>query len=308
MREKLQIPGGEVNPFGLGTNTIGSPNINPEISDVLAKDILREGLSVGLNFIDTAFYYGLGHSEEVVGAVLKEMGMRSKVLLATKGGHREEGTTLKVDNHPDFLVQSVHQSLRRLQTDYLDVFYIHFPDEDTPKYEAVGALQRLKEEGLLRAIGVSNFSLPQLIEADRDGYVDVVQDEYHLLNREKEQDFIPYLMSKDIRFINYYPLASGLLTGKYRPDSPISDKRSRKPQFQGEAYARNLEKVEALRTMALEKGVEVFQLVLAWYVATEFIFGVIPGAKSLDQVRGNLSSRDVKLTEEEFAKIDTLFR
>lgn len=308
MREKLYIPGGEVNPFGLGTNTIGSPNINPEISDVLAKDILREGLSGGLNFIDTAFYYGLGHSEEVVGAVLREMGMRSKVLLATKGGHREEGSTLKVDNRPDFLVNAVHQSLRRLQTDYLDVFYIHFPDEDTPKYEAVGALQRLKEEGLLRAIGVSNFSLPQLIEADRDGYVDVVQDEYHLLNREKEMDYIPYLMSKDIRFINYYPLASGLLTGKYRPDSEISEKRRRKPQFQGETYARNLEKVEALRTMALEKGVEVFQLVLAWYVATEFIFGVIPGAKSVAQVQGNLRSRDVKLTKDEFARIDALFR
>ena len=102
------------------------------------------------------------------------------------------------------------KSLKRLQTDVIDLFYIHFPDEETPKYEAVGALQRLKEAGKIRAIGVSNFSIEQLKEANQDGYIDVVQGEYNLINRTAEKELFPYYLDKDISFIPYYPLASGL--------------------------------------------------------------------------------------------------
>src|SRR5699024_10669922 len=112
---------------------------------------------------------------------------RQDIALATKGSHRFEGNEVVMDNHPDFLKQAVQDSLHRLQTDYLDLYYIHFPDEDTPKYEAVGALQELKEKGVIRAVGVSNFSYAELKEVIIYGYSDVVQVQYNLLNRKEDR-------------------------------------------------------------------------------------------------------------------------
>src|SRR5690606_20779714 len=120
-----------------------------------------------------------------------------------------------IDNSPEFLRDTVEASLKRLQTDYIDLFYIHSPDAKTPKYEAVGALKELKDEGKIRAIGVSNFSLAQLKEANQDGYVDVLQGHYNLLNRNAEQEYFPYTIENQISFIPYFPFASGLLAGKY---------------------------------------------------------------------------------------------
>src|SRR5699024_8479639 len=111
------------------------------------------------------------------------------------------------DNSPTFLKETVEGSLKRLQTDYIDLFYIHYPDEDTPKYEAIGALQEMKEKGMIRAIGVSNFSLEQLKEANRDGYVNVVQGNYNLINREAEKEYFSYTVENNISFVPYYPLA-----------------------------------------------------------------------------------------------------
>ena len=144
-----------------------------------------------MNFIDTAYSYGPGRSEELVGEVIKETGKRNEVVLATKGAQRYEGKDEVIDNSPAFLKQTVEESLKRLQTDYIDLFYIHFPDTNTPKDEAVGALKQLKDEGKIRAIGVSNFSINQLKEANKDGYVDVYQGGYNLLQREAEKDILP---------------------------------------------------------------------------------------------------------------------
>lgn len=126
--------------------------------------------------------------------------------------------------------------MERLQTDFIDLFYIHFPDENTPKYEAVGALQELKEKGVIRAIGVSNFSAEQLAEANLDGYVDVVQDHYNLLTRGAEETLFPYIAKHNMSFVPYFPFASGILAGKYTPETTFEegDLRLNKPDFQGE--------------------------------------------------------------------------
>lgn len=118
-------------------------------------------------------------------------------------------------------------SLKRLQTDYIVLFYIHFPDQDTPKDEAVGAINQLKEQGKIRAIGVSNFSIDQLKEANKDGYVDVYQGEYNLLRREAEKELFPYVTDKGISYVPYFPLASGLLTGKYEKNTNLDGKRGK---------------------------------------------------------------------------------
>lgn len=295
-----------LNPVGLGTNAVGNPSYNP-ISEEDSKHMIVKALELGVNFFDTAYYYGLGHSEEVLGEVLKKTNARHKVLVATKGAHKLHGEELLVDNHPDFLTEEVYKSLKRLQTDYIDIFYIHFPDDQTPKYEAVGALQRLREKGIIKEIGVSNFSLDQVKEANRDGYVDVVQDEYNLLVREKEEAFIPYLRKQGIGFIPYFPLAAGLLTGKYTKDTVIPERRKKNPNF-SEKYMDNLRKIDQLKKLAMEKDAEVYQLVLAWYLETPFIDAIIPGAKNAQQIVKNQKTKDIKLTKEEYQEMDTIFQ
>src|SRR5699024_560355 len=140
----------------------------------------------GQDFWDTAFIYGPERSEEIIGEIFEETNKLHDIVLATKAAHVLKEEEIEINNSPAILKQAVDNELERLKTDYIDLFYIHFPDEDTPKYEAVGALKDLKDAGKIRAIGVSNFSKSQLEEANQDGYVNVFQGEYNLLKRQAE--------------------------------------------------------------------------------------------------------------------------
>lgn len=297
-----------VNPIGLGTNAVGGHNLYPNLDEEVGKELVRTAINLGVNFLDTAYIYGPGRSEELVGEVIKETGKRNELVIATKGAHKLDGENVTFDNSPAFLKQSVEESLKRLQTDYLDLFYIHFPDENTPKDEAVGALKQLKDEGKIRAIGVSNFSIEQLKEANKDGYVDVIQGNYNLIQREAEKEFLPYTKEHNISFIPYFPLASGLLAGKYTKDTTFNDLRADMPHLKGEEFASNLEKVDMLRTIAATKNAEVAHVVLAWYLKRDSIDVLIPGAKRAEQVIDNLKTLHIQLTEEEINKIDQIFR
>ncbi|TJY41786.1 aldo/keto reductase [Cohnella pontilimi] len=297
-----------VNPIGLGTNAVGGHNIYPNLSDETGKEVVRTALENGINFLDTAYIYGPEHSERLIGEVIKERGNRADVVIATKGSHKRVVDKMVHDNSPAFLTQSVESSLKRLQTDYIDLFYIHFPDQDTPKAEAVGALKRLKDEGKIRAIGVSNFSIDQLKEANIHGDVDVVQGEYNLFKRGAEEQLLPYCSENDISFVPYFPLASGLLGGKYTPDTKFDDGRAKNPMFQGEQFVRNLSKVDQLREIAAAHEAEVAHVVLAWYLTVEAIDAIIPGAKKPEQVLNNLKTLQVRLTPEDIRKIDLIFK
>ncbi len=295
-------------PIGLGTNAVGGHNLFPNLNEEVGKDLVRTALDHGINFLDTAFFYGPKRSEELISEVIKERGNRTELVIATKGSHKFVEGGVVNDNSPAYLKQSVEDSLKRLQTDYIDLYYIHYPDNETPKAEAVGALKELKDQGKIRAIGVSNFSLEQLKEANQDGYVDVFQGKYNLLEREAEKELLPYTAANNISFIPYFPLASGLLTGKYTKDMKIDDSLAKKPHFQGEAFVRNLEKVEQLRAIAEAKETEIANVILAWYLTRESIDALIPGAKRADQVLSNLRTLDVLLTEDEINEIDRVFR
>lgn len=297
----------EVTPVGLGANAVGGHNLYPHLDEEEGKNIIRTALKQDMDFIDTAFSYGKGRSEELIGEVLKETGKRHDIVLATKGAHIYQGDKIIKSNSPDFLKETVEASLKRLQTDYIDLFYIHHPDEDTPKDEAVGALKDLKDEGKIRAIGVSNFSLDQLKEANKDGYVEVVQDHYNLLNRGVEDTLFPYVLENQISFIPFFPFASGILAGKYTQDTIFNDFRKDMPHLQGEAFLNNLEKVDKLRNMAHARETDVANIVLAWYLAHEPIDVVIPGAKRPEQVESNLRTLDVRLSNEEKVQISQIF-
>ncbi len=310
MLNKVQLGKSDlfVNPIGLGANTVGGHNLYPNLDEEVGKDLVRTAIHHGINFIDTAFSYGPKRSEELIAEVVKESGNRHELVIATKVAQKYVDGKTKIDNSPAFLRSEVEKSLMRLQTDYIDLLYIHYPDDQTPKDEAVGALKQLKDEGKIRAIGVSNFSLEQLKKANKDDYVDVVQGEYNLLSRFAETNYFPYTIEKNITFIPYFPLASGLLTGKYTKDSTFSDLRNRLPYFQEDVLAQNVEKVEKLRDIANSKNVEITHIVLAWYLTQEAITAVIPGAKNSEQVLNNLKTLDIQLSNDEIKTIDQIFK
>ncbi|AOC93042.1 aldo/keto reductase [Bacillus amyloliquefaciens] len=298
----------KVFPIGLGTNAVGGHNLYPNLNEETGKELVREAIKSGVTMLDTAYIYGVGRSEELIGEVLKEFN-REDVFIATKAAHRKEGDDFVFDNSPAFLKQSVEDSLKRLQTDYIDLFYIHFPDEDTPKDEAVQALNEMKKEGKIRSIGVSNFSLEQLKEANKDGLVDVIQGEYNLLNREAEQTFFPYTTEHNISFIPYFPLVSGLLAGKYDENTtfPEGDLRNDQTHFQGEQFKENIKKVNQLKPIAKKHNADTAHIVLAWYLARPEIDILIPGAKRADQLKDNMKAASITLSAEEIAFIDKLF-
>lgn len=294
-----------IHPIGFGANKVGPED--PSTNTEYGGKVLATGIERGMNFIDTAFMYGKGVSEEIIGKTIKENNWRDEVVIATKGAHKYTADGVVFDNSPDFLVGEVEKSLKRLQTDVIDLYYIHFPDEDTPKYEAVGALHRLKEQGKIRAIGVSNFSLEQLKEANQDGYVDVVQGHYNLLNRSAEKEFFPYFKEHGISFIPYFPLASGLLVGKYTKDTVITGRNKERPQFQPGVFEKNVEKVDQLKPIAEKHQASVPQIVLAFYLTLDTIDAVIPGARNITQVLNNLETANIHLDQEDIAKIEAIF-
>lgn len=310
VREKVTLGKSGLNivPVGLGANAVGGHNLFPNLDEEAGKASVLTALESGINFLDTAFIYGPGRSEELIGEVLKSYGHRDEIVIATKGAHKIVGEGVEIDNSPAFLRESVEASLKRLGTDYIDLYYIHFPDEHTPKDEAVGELAKLKQEGKIRAIGVSNFSMDQLREANKDGHVDVFQGEYNLFKRGAEAELLPYARENGISFVPYFPLASGLLTGKYAADDKLDESKLRNPMFQGETFKRNVEKVNRLREIATAQGADISNVVLAWYLTRDAIDAVIPGAKNDRQVAANLKTLDVNLTPQQIEQIDFLFR
>ncbi|WJV43371.1 aldo/keto reductase [Apilactobacillus kunkeei] len=299
----------ESTPLGLGTNAVGGNNLFPNLKDETGIQIVKTGLDSGITLLDTAFAYGMGHSEELIGQAIKGYD-RSKFVIATKAAQDTSDGDVKINNNPQFLKKSVDDALKRLQTDYIDIFYIHFPDDQTPKDEAVAALNEMKQEGKIKAIGVSNFSLDQIKEANKDGLVDVVEDQYSLLHRDAETEMFDYLRENNISFVPFFPLASGLLTGKYSEvvDFPENDIRHGNPDFTGERFKKIVEKVNNLKPLADKHGITTAQLVLAWYIKNPDVTVVIPGAKRPEQVQSNAKALNVSLSDEEYAQIDNDFR
>ncbi|GAY72556.1 aldo/keto reductase [Lentilactobacillus kosonis] len=302
----------ETTPLGLGTNAVGGHNLFPNLDEQAGIDSVKIALDNGIKLLDTAFVYGLGRSEELIGQAIKGYD-RSQITIATKGAQIVKDDEMTISNDPAFLKQSVEDSLKRLQTDYIDIFYIHFPDDKTPKDEAIAALNELKQAGKIKAIGVSNFSLAQIKEANKNGQVDVVEDQYSLVHRDAEKELFPYLRENNISFVPYFPLASGLLTGKYnKANDALSfaegDIRADDPNFKGQRFAAIKDSVNSLQPIADNHGATIAQIVLAWYIKNPDVTVVIPGAKRPEQVRSNARALTVSLSNEEYNTIDNAFK
>lgn len=286
--------------IGLGTNKVGGHNLFADLKDEDGYAVVKEAIESGITTLDTAYMYGLGRSEEIIGDVIQNYD-RSKLVIATKAA-QDPDNNLETNNTPEFLKKSVDETLKRLKTDYIDIFYIHFPDKETPKNEAVAALNELKQAGKIKAIGVSNFSLDQIKEANKDGLVDIVEDNYSLVHRDAEKNLFPYLRANNISFVPYFPLASGLLTGKYQ----LADAKKFK-QYTKEQFADIIGAVAKVRKIAEKYNATVAQVILAWYMKNPDISIVIPGARKPAQVEQNVKALQVELGNTDYHTIDEAF-
>ena len=300
--EKRRIGSLEVSVAGLGCNNFGW-----RLDATRTAAVIDAALDAGINFFDTTDIYGAGESEEFIGRALGER--RCRVLIATKFGKPMDAGR---GASPAYIRKAVEASLRRLRVDVIDLYQIHEPDPDVPIVETLEALGDLVREGKVREIGCSNFSADQLAEADRGirpggaRFVSV-QNEYSLIHREPERDVLPACVRLGLAFIPYFPLASGLLTGKYRKGEPMPEQG----RLTGSSGARllteeNLDIVEKLTSFAEERGHTLLELAFSWLLAKKPVATVIAGATRPEQVHANVAATMWRLSDQEVAEVDAM--
>jgi len=296
--EKRKIGSLEVSLAGLGCNNFGW-----RIDADGTAAVVTAAIEAGINFFDTADIYGGGQSEEFLGRALK--GRRDKVLIATKFGMKMADG--KEGGKPAYIRQAAEDSLRRLGTDHIDLYQIHTPDSSTPIADTLGALNELVKAGKVREIGCSNFSAEQLREAAqvKGARFVSVQNNYSLLNREPEAEVLPECQRQGIAFLPYFPLANGLLTGKYRKGQPFPKSSRAEDGFGPKVFTdENLALVEQLVSFAESRGHTLLELSMAWLAAKKVIASIIAGAKTPEQAKANASAVAWRLDEADVAAVD----
>jgi aryl-alcohol dehydrogenase-like predicted oxidoreductase len=302
--ETRRIGSLSVSVVGLGCNNFGW-----RIDAMATAAVIDAALDAGINFLDTADIYGGGQSEEFIGQALGAR--RDRVVLATKFG-------MKFDEQrhgakPAYVRQALEDSLRRLRTDRIDLYQLHSPDPETPIADTLGALDPLVTAGKVREIGCSNFTAAQLREAKAAAGTGArfvsVQNHFSLLHREPEAEVLPECVKEGLAFIPYFPLANGLLSGKYRRGHPFP-----KGSRGGDAWGpkifteENLMKVEALAEYAEAHGHTMLELAMSWLASKPSVASVIAGAKTPEQATANASSAGWRMTRTEFDEIDAILR
>ena len=255
---------------GLGTWAIGGWMWGgTDEGEALAA--VRSALDHGITLIDTAPVYGFGRSEEIVGRALEESGKRDEVVLATKLGLSWRGGRIFRDSSPARVRREIEDSLRRLRTDHVDIYQVHWPDGTHPFEETARALQLLRDRGKIRAIGVSNFSVEQMEAFSQGAAIDTLQPPYNLFERETERELLPYAKAHGIATLTYGAICRGLLSGRMTPDTTFTgdDLRLHDPKFRPPLYERYLAAVERLDRFAQERyGRRVIHLAVRWVLDT----------------------------------------
>ena len=270
---------------------------------------IRAAADSGLNFFDTAYCYGFnGESEKMMGAALRHC--RDNIVIASKGGiHYENGVQFK-DARPETLIRQCEESLQRLGTDRIDLYYLHAPDPNTPLRDSAIAMSKLLAAGKIRSIGVSNFTLDQLLEFHSVCPISAYQPHYNMLQREIELSQLPWCVDNHVSAVVYWPLMKGLLAGKLDRDYKFhaTDGRQKYPMFAGEEFAKNQDFLDQLRPIAAECQTTGAQVVLTWTLQRPGITVGLCGAKRPDQIQDNAASLNWKLTAAQIERIDQAIR
>jgi aryl-alcohol dehydrogenase-like predicted oxidoreductase len=303
--EKRKIGSLEVSAVGVGCNNFGM-----RVDEARTREVIDAALESGVNFFDTADTYANGRSEELIGRFLGSR--RSDVVIATKFGLEVPGQGKGA--RPEYLRKAFAASLKRLGTDYVDLYQLHKPDPEVPISDTLGALDELVKAGKVREIGCSNFSADELRQAHaaatRFGYQRFVsvQNEYSLLHREPEPEVLAECELQEMAFLPYFPLKSGLLTGKYRKGQPMpEDTRIAKfERYRTLLTKENLDLIERLVEYAKTHGHTILELAISWLLAHPAVASVIAGASSAQQVRSNVSAAKWRVGPAELAEIAAL--
>jgi aryl-alcohol dehydrogenase-like predicted oxidoreductase len=302
--EKRRIGSLAVSAVGLGCNNFGA-----RLDAAGTIRVVNAALDAGITFFDTADVYGHSMSEDYLGRALGRR--RRDVVIATKFG-------MPVGGHPggarpEYIVRAAEDSLRRLGTDHIDLYQLHQPDPDVPIAETLGALSELVRAGKVREIGCSNFSAAQIGEAQavaarrKTARFVSVQNEYNLLHREPEAEVLRECERVGAAFLPYFPLASGLLTGKYRRGAAApAGSRLARPRFAKKLADADFERVDALRKFAESRGHTLLELAIAWLLARPVVASVIAGAMTAEQIAANARAAEWKLGSEDVAAIDAI--
>jgi aryl-alcohol dehydrogenase-like predicted oxidoreductase len=272
---------------------------------------IHAALDKGINLIDTAPVYGFGVSEEIVGKAIEQRGHREKVVIATKVGLEWHNGSVSRNSSRARIRQEVQDSLRRLRTDYIDIYQVHWPDLSVPIEETARTMQELFKEGLIRAIGVSNYSPDEMERFMSASELHVVQSPYNLFEREIDRDVLPYVREKNLSALAYGPLCRGLLTGKMRPDTTFSgdDLRKSDPKFQPPRFTQYLNAVQQLDDLAQKiHGKHAMDLAVRWVLDTPGIASALWGARHPRELEAVAGALDWKLDADTRAAIDQILR
>lgn len=295
--------GFDISVVGLGCNAFGRRK-----SEAESVPVIQAALDAGITFFDTAEGYGNGHSEEYIGRALK--GLRDEVQIATKFGMVASHVPGKAKGSRENARAAIDMSLQRLQMDYVDLYQLHRPDASTPIGETLDGMNDLVKAGKVRLIGCSNFSGDQMREAiqvARDMALDcfvTAQNAWSVLDRDIEGDLVPVCAEHDIGILPYYPLAKGLLTGKYRRESGAPD--GSRLEGSGDLSRADFETIEALEQFAVSRGFNLLTLAVSWLASQPTTASVISGATRVEQLSQNAAAADWKMAPEDLAEIDKI--
>lgn len=313
MLEYINIKGTTIKSsrIGLGTWAIGGWMWGGTDEKESIRTI-HAALDQGINLIDTAPIYGQGRSEEIVGQAIRQYGRRDSIVLATKVGIDWTTGTIERNSSRERILKEIEDSLRRLETDYIDIYQVHWPDPIAPIEETAGTLRELHEQGKIRAIGVSNYSPAQMGRFRAVAPLHTVQPPYNLFEREIEADVLPYALEHGITAITYGAICRGLLSGTMRADREFSKddlRKSSDPKFQAPHFAEYLDAAKRLDAYAREKFAKgVIHLAVRWLLDQPGVGVALWGARRPDQLSPIQEVSGWKLTESDFAAIDAILR
>lgn len=277
--------------------------------DNQSKEVILQALRSGVTMLDTADTYGDGHNEKLVGEALKEWA--GEVTVATKFGIvRKPGEYARsICGKPEYVREAVEASLKRLQVEAIDLYYVHRIDKTVPIEDTVGAMAQLVSEGKVRYIGLSEPSVATLLKAHAEHPITAVQSEYSLFTRDLETEMMAVLQKHNIGFVPYSPLGRGILTGKINKEtmSQPEDFRKLLPRNSGENYIQNQLLVAELEKIASEKEVTAAQLALAWVLAKGRYIVPIPGTRRINYLKENIDATKILLSDEEINRLETIF-